>query len=268
MRHPASIRCSTGRTWLTAAHDGELSAERQVRLHAHLASCADCRGVRDDLTVLATALRQGAAQHRPDRWAFARLAPEVMARKAMEPDAHWRQRLHDVSEDGQRLWMIAGSLAATLTGAIVISVLVVLAVPTNPGSLAGLLRASTALGSNANPLWLVAGVTLPRVAADTRAKAMLMQPLRPLGIPNLALTAVVTREGQLASVEVLHDGVPDAALTRAVSRLASDVRFEPARALGAPVAVNVVWLLERTTVAPAPMASLTARDLTTPAGGD
>ena len=71
---------------------------------------------------------------------------------------------------------------------------------------------------------------------------MLIQPLRPLGIPNLALTAMVTR---------------------AVSRLASDVRFEPARARGAPVAVKVVWLLKRTTVAAAPIP-----DLAHPAGGD
>jgi len=66
---------------------------------------------------------------------------------------------------------------------------------------------------------------------------MLMRPLRPLGVPNLALTAMVTREGQLASVQVIHHGVPDAALTRAVSRLASDVRFEPARAREAPASL-------------------------------
>ena len=255
--------CRTVRTWLTAAHDGELSVRRHVLLDAHLTSCARCRGVRDDLTSLGTALRQGAAEHRPDEAAFARLAPEVMARKAMQPDTRWRHRVQDMFDDRQRLWMIGGTLAATLAGALIVAAFAGLAVPTHPGSLAGLMRTSTALGSNANPLWLVAGVTLPRVAADTRAKAMLIQPLRPLGIPNLALTAVVTREGQLASVHVIHDGVPDAALTRAVSRLASDVRFEPARARGAPVAVNVVWLLERTTVAATPIP-----DLAHPVDGD
>ena len=138
-----SPECRTVRTWLTAAHDDELSVRRHVLLDAHLASCA-----------------------------------------------HWRHRVRDVIDDGQRLWMIGGAL--------VVAAFVGLAAPTHPGSLAGLMRTSTALGSNANPLWLVAGVTLPRVAADTRAKAMLIQPLRPLGIPNLALTAVVTREGQHA----------------------------------------------------------------------
>lgn len=261
MRILTSLRCRTVRTWLTIAHDDELSVERQVALDGHLTSCGRCRRVRDDLVSLATLIRQGAAELRPDETAFARLAPEVMARKTMEPDAQWGHRIRDAIDDRQRLWMLGGTLAATIAGAIVVAAVVGLSTPTHPGSLAGLLRASTALGSNANPLWLVAGVTLPRVEADTRAAAMLIQPFPPLAVRNLALTAVVTREGQLESVEVIHDGTPDAALARAVSRFASDVRFEPARARGVPVAVNVVWLLERTTVVPAP-------DLDTPAGSD
>jgi len=262
MRVLISLRCRTVRTWLTAAHDDELSVERQVTLDAHLASCARCRGVRDDLVSVATLIREGAAEYRPDQTAFARLAPEVLARRTMEPDTRWRHRVRDAVEDRQRLWLIGGTLTATVVGALVLAFLS-LAAPTHPGSLASWLQGLSGLGSNANPRWLVTGVTLPRVAADSRAEAMLMQPLPPLGIPNLALRAVVTREGQLESVEVITDGVPDAALTRAVSRLASDVRFEPARARRGPVAVNVVWLLERTTVA----AGLEV-DLSVPAGED
>ena len=77
---------------------------------------------------------------------------------------------------------------------------------------------------------------------------MLLQPVPSFLIENLALAAVVTREGQLASVTVLREGAPDADLARAVSRLASGMRFVPARVAGTRVAVNVVWLLERTTV--------------------
>ncbi|MEO2199283.1 MAG: zf-HC2 domain-containing protein [bacterium] len=260
MRVLTSLRCRTVRTWLTVAHDDELSVGRQVVLDAHLTSCAPCRGVRDDLASVATLIREGAAEYRPDETVFARLAPEVLARRTMEFDTRWRHRVRDVVEDRQRLWLIGGSLTATVAGALVLTFLS-LAASTHPGSLAGWLQGSNALGSNANPLRLATGVTLPRVAADTRAEAMFMQPLRPLGIPNLALRAVVTREGQVASLEVMDDGAPNAALTRAISRLAADVRFEPARARRGPVAVNVVWLLERTTVAPAP-------DVPEAAGGD
>lgn len=76
-------------------------------------------------------------------------------------------------------------------------------------------------------------------------------------LDNLTLAAVITREGKLASVEVLRraprsttSGEEDAHLDRALSRLASDVRFFPARARGAPVAANVAWLFERTTGGP------------------
>ena len=89
---------------------------------------------------------------------------------------------------------------------------------------------------------------LPRVAVDARTAAMLIQPLPPLLLDNLALTAIVTREGQLTSVAVLREGGADADLARAVSRLASGVRFVPPHADGAPLAVNVIWLLERMTV--------------------
>ena len=132
-----------------------------------------------------------------------------------------------------------------------------------PGSLAGLLQTSVALGSNANPISLAKGITwagsakgrfayapqlLPRVWVDARAAAMLIQPSPSLLLENLTLTAVVTREGQLASVKVLREGNPDAELDRAVSRLVSSLQFVPARVGDAPVAVSVVWLLERTTV--------------------
>ena len=108
---------------------------------------------------------------------------------------------------------------------------------------------------------LYAPQLLPRVWADTshdigerhdglsaRAAAMLIQPSPPLLLENLTLTAVVPREGQLASVKVLREGNPDAELDRAVSRLVSSLQFVPARVGDAPVAVSVVWLLERTTV--------------------
>jgi len=83
-----------------------------------------------------------------------------------------------------------------------------------------------------------------------RAAATLIQPSPALILGNLTLTAVGTHEGPLTSWDVLRVDTPDANLIRAVSRLASGVRFEPAQVAGSPIAVNVVWGLERTTVAP------------------
>ena len=263
---PTTPRCRTVRSWVSAAHDDELSVERQVAMNSHLASCAACRRAQNDLAVLGVALRSGAEEHQPDDAAFAGLAAEVLARTAFEQDASWRRRVREMVEEGPGLWIIGGALAATMAVTVLIATVLSLATPVHPRSLAGLLQTSVALGSlgsNTNPISLAKGITwagpaqgrfayaaqlLPRVWADTRAAAMLIQPLPPLLLENLALTVVVTREGELASVQVLREGTPDANLARAVSRLASGVRFVPARVAGAPVAVNVVWLLERTTV--------------------
>ncbi|MBQ02226.1 MAG: hypothetical protein CL477_16280 [Acidobacteria bacterium] len=257
------LRCRTVRSWVSVAHDGELSLERQVAMDAHLARCARCRRIRDELALLRIALIQGATEHRAEDEAFARLAPEVLARTTLEQDASLGRRVRELVEEGHRLWFIGGALAATMTVAVLVATVLSLATPVHPRSLARVLRTSSRLGTNANPISLAKGVTwagpaegsfayaaqlLPRVLADTRAAAMLMQPLPPLLLENLALTAVVTREGELASVEVLRESAPDADLARAVSRLASGVRFVPARAAGAPVAVSVIWLIERMTV--------------------
>jgi hypothetical protein len=73
-----------------------------------------------------------------------------------------------------------------------------------------------------------------------------------------ALSAVVTREGRLANYEVLfaerasvrrHDTAVQINDVSSVLNAVSQSRFQPAQAVdGAPVAVNMVWLLARTTV--------------------
>ena len=67
-----------------------------------------------------------------------------------------------------------------------------------------------------------------------------------------ALAAVVTREGRVRNLELL---TPDTSALPVEEReilellgAASQARFEPARAGGTPVAVNVVWLVAHTTV--------------------
>jgi hypothetical protein len=72
----------------------------------------------------------------------------------------------------------------------------------------------------------------------------------------LAFSAVVTREGNVSNLELLDsdDRQRADALHRDSRELleildaASTARFEPARYEGMPVAVNMVWLLARTTV--------------------
>ena len=272
-----SLRCRTARQWLTAAHDGELPVARQVALDAHLDACADCRRVRRDLGAITTALRGYATEHRPDEVDYAGVASSVLAHVPPGPRRPLERRLRAVFANGQRLCVVGGAVASMLVAGVFAAMALSFSPPVHPHSLAGFLQGSNSLGSNANPLLgFESGISLPHVSPNTQAAAMLIRPLPPLVLEELALAAVVTREGQLASVEVLrqqsagtrHEAVrvdaagareistaaegaaPDAELQRALSRLASDVRFVPARAGGSPVAVNVVWLLERRTVLP------------------
>ena len=73
-----------------------------------------------------------------------------------------------------------------------------------------------------------------------------------------ALSAVVTREGRVANYEVLlserasvrrHDAAVETGDVSSVVNAVKQSRFAPAQGLdGEPVAVNVVWVLARTTV--------------------
>ena len=98
-------------------------------------------------------------------------------------------------------------------------------------------------------------VTIPYVSHNSPLPAFLTRWVAMPSGSTVALAAVVTQEGALSHVKLLRGGAPDGDLQRAISRLVSDVRFMPARYGGVPVAVNVVWLLERTTVRAAPISS-------------
>ena len=247
---------------------------RQVTLDAHLEACGDCRRLRRDLTAISGALREHATEHRPNEPEYAGLGSRVLESLPAGSCRPLPRRLREAVADGQRLCVMGGVIASMLVAGLFTAMALSFSPPVHPHSLSGFLQGANRLGSNANPLrGFETGVSLPHVSADTQAAAMLIRPLPPLVLENLALAAVVTREGELARVEVLGQpsagaargtgaagaaegpvgadaAAPDAALRRALSRLASDVRFVPARAGGPPVAVNVVWLLERTTVLP------------------
>jgi hypothetical protein len=97
-------------------------------------------------------------------------------------------------------------------------------------------------------------LTIPAYADDAPELSMLADDV------VFAIAGTVTRQGKLRDYAVLNDaagresehghaagdtaGRPDAVMERAVSRL----RFAPAQSHGEPVAVNLVWVVARTTV--------------------
>jgi hypothetical protein len=122
-----------------------------------------------------------------------------------------------------------------------------------PDSLAGMIDMLANPGSDRNPMRLDGGMTAPPRALNGAALESV------LGDEAVfALSAVVTREGRVATYEVLssqrasvrrHEAaVGDADISSVVSAVAQS-RFAPAQGVdGEPIAVNMVWVLARTTV--------------------
>jgi hypothetical protein len=120
-----------------------------------------------------------------------------------------------------------------------------------PDSLAALVETLSRRAPRSTPQGLVP----PRVHPDAVMPATVMnQQWREDAM--FALAATVRLDGSLSEIELLRneDEDPDD-LTPARTRLTVDLldavstaRFEPARRDGAPIAVNVIWVLTHTTV--------------------
>jgi hypothetical protein len=116
-------------------------------------------------------------------------------------------------------------------------------------------------GSDENPMRLDGAMAAPPRALDGSGLESV-----PGDDAVFALAAVVTREGRVANYEVLfserasvrrHDTAVQTGDVSSVVNAVKQSRFAPAQAMdGAPVAVNMVWLLARTTVKASARAAL------------
>ena len=125
---------------------------------------------------------------------------------------------------------------------------IALALREQPLSMAAAIGAMASPGSDRNPVSVDGRMLLPRSNPDALLESGVMDREEAV----VALAAVVTREGRVRNLELLP---PDTTALPVADRellvllgAASHARFEPARAGGAPVAVNLVWLVAHTTV--------------------
>lgn len=257
------MTCRAIRRRLAEYHDRELSVEEQIAVEAHLARCAECWREAEGLAAIGDGLRALAATtaqgwHRE----LAGLPSGVVSRLSAERHESLLSRFGRMFEDMHLVWAAGGATMATLACGVIIHGLLLTAARERPDSLAGVLTALATLGANSNPAPIAARMLMPRADADMVMPAAVVNH----GFEDdavVAFSAIVTREGTVSSLELLRsdDRYPDAALQRDSRELleildaASTARFEPARSQGVPVAVNMVWLLARTTVRPkAPLA--------------
>jgi putative zinc finger protein len=232
---------------LEAYHDGELPVDQQVAVQSHLRHCRSCAAERHWLRETGEGLREAAMLHVPvDAEAVGR---NVLARM---PDAERSitRRVIAAFDDMRLVWPALGATVATLACLAAGFGFMRQALREQPTSMAALITALADPGSNQNPLSLDGRILLPQAV-----------PAEFMGSPVVdredalfALAAVVTREGRVSNLELLlqdsgHSPVGPRAIVDLLDA-ASQMRFEPARAGGSPVAVNMVWLLAQTKVRP------------------
>jgi hypothetical protein len=223
------LPCHRVREDLEAFVDGELGIDQQVVIQSHLQSCVPCRLEASELAEIGHALRgtPAAAVARPDE--PGRLTSIVLERVRLEQQLSFGVQLRGIFDDMHFVWAGLGATAAMLI-CIVVS--------------ASALQAASP-GSNANPVTLHDDIAAPRAAFDATV------PL-PTEDTELAFAAVVTREGRIQNLELVHEQAralhvkPEVVLS--MLNAASRTRFEPAKADGEPVAVSMVWLFSTTTV--------------------
>ena len=240
------LTCAAVRRRLAAYHDRELPVPELIAIEAHVKDCPPCARELRDLQSVGDALRLAAAPGPADDWTG--LAPGVISRMRAEANETWSARAGRLFEDLHLVWIGLASTAATfLCGAVVLGMLH-FASPERQDSLVNVIAVMAAPpGSDLNPMRLEAGMQLPSLpltgglVGDTLESRTSQQDM------VLALSAVVTREGRVSGLSVLsndHERQNVTALLKAIS----EGRLEPAQLAGAPVAVNLVWLVAHTTV--------------------
>jgi hypothetical protein len=239
------ISCRQARRLLAAYHDGELAMDVAVVVQGHLRGCPSCLAERRRLTEVGTLLRAGVAARAPEE--RGRLERHVLARLQAERQTSWRGSFNRLFDDLHLVWAAAGATAATVLVVCAVVAVLALATRTQPLSMAAMIGALASPGSDLNPVSVDQRMLLPRSAPDAVVDAVLVD--RPEGV--VALAAVVTREGRVRNLALLRDaqalGVNDREALDLLEA-AAQARFEPARAGGAPVAVNLVWVVAHTTV--------------------
>jgi len=239
------LTCAATRRRLEAFHDGELPVGDQIAVSSHLEWCDSCASAFGDLQSLREILRTVA----PSRMS---LSPEedvslqvgVISRAQAEQSQSFRSVVRDMFEDMHFVYAGMGAMAAAVVCAVI---------------MLGMMRSVTSramdplmAGSNQNPLLLLGSeLRLPRAIGEEGFGSA--HDSHPEDVV-FAFTAVVTREGRVANVELLHgpgSGSMPALESQHVNELlgaASRARFQPASRAGSPVAVNMVWIVAHTTV--------------------
>jgi hypothetical protein len=259
------VGCEQARDLLEGLIDGELPMSDQLAVESHLRWCRTCTLRVQDMDLIGTALRLGAASGSVSHAADADVAAineAVLMRVRAEHEQSFGVRLHSMFEDMRFLWPALGATAAV---AVCVSMAagVLQASTEQPESLAA--RISTLEpGTEQNPMRPANnGISIPRLFEDDAKRAGGTLDQIPKDDVIYTIRTVVSREGRIANFEVLlSDGelldsrsLEYASVDRAVLDAVQRSRFAPAYTpLGRAVAVDMVWVIAKTTAVAGPAA--------------
>ncbi len=242
------MTCRWTRRRLAAWLDDELSVRNRIAVDGHLAECAACARLADEGRALSRAVRLVAGD-RLDEELVERLRVAggmVLSRIAAEREVARTTGMRGLADNLHRVWLAGAACAATAVCALVAAS--VISTVRSPDSLAAMMEVLSNPGSNENPVQLRTGMVAPQLSPD----AVLLTLPEPMPLPGrptgVTFAVVVTREGTVSGIEVLGSSGPDPLSWHELVDSASGARFLPAEYRGAPVAVNMVWVVEQVTI--------------------
>jgi anti-sigma factor RsiW len=258
------LDCRAAQLLLEAFVDGELAVPDQVALESHLRWCRVCAARVEDMQLIGASLRVTSCALRAVDGAdesLVSIESEVLTRIQTEREQSTWAQLRNMCTDMRFFWPAVGASLALVACLGVAAAVVSVTSAQKPDSLAGMIEVLANPGSDENPMRLDGAMAAPPRALDSVGLESM-----PGDDAVFALAAVVTREGRVANYEVLfaerasvrrHDTAVQTDDVSSVVNAVKQSRFAPAQAIdGAPVAVNMVWLLARTTVKASARASL------------
>lgn len=251
------IGCEVARPLLDEYVDGELGMERQILVQGHLRVCRSCSAHVEDLGAIGGSLRLGAA--RVPEVDLEAVVSQVSWQVHVEQELSWASRLRRAFDDHRVVCALAGATCGVLVCGLLTAALVYGLEVQTAHSLAAVMRVLGNPGSDSNPLQLDARMQPPRLAIPSYADDAPELVALPEDDAVYAITGTVTRQGKLTDYAVLGAGGgthrhgpqaqgPQEQSEQSVARAMSRLRFAPAQAFGETVAVNVVWVVARTTV--------------------
>ncbi len=246
------VGCDRARPLLEGLIDGELSMPDQLAVESHLRWCDTCALRLDDMRTIGDSLRtQPASRPIVDDTddSLTALTEGVLVRVRAERDQSLPSRVREMLTDRRFLWPALGATSAVLLCvAAAVSVLHA-SLSRTPESLASMISAVRPLRPADN------GISIPRLMEDEVFRTDLALESIPEDDVIYPVRMVVGSDGNVAWEMLLADDGLASSQQTAVLNAVRKTRFTPALTpMGQAVAVDVVWLLAKTTaVAPAPV---------------